>query len=126
MRIILLFTVLLLKIFPGFSQDFTGQWKGEFDDQSSKYGSWGGNKCEYVLDLEIKGKNVTGFSYTYFTDGAKRYYTICKLRGVIDKKKKYLNCRNYNSLNEQKSFQHYRFQFYSFIVILWIDRKLQK
>ena len=90
MRIILLFTVLLLKIFPGFSQDFTGQWKGEFDDQSSKYGSWGGNKCEYVLDLEIKGKTVTGYSYTYFTDGAKRYYTICKLTGIIDKKKKYL------------------------------------
>ena len=73
-----------------FSQDYTGQWKGEFYDKSSKYGNWGGDKCEYVLDLEIKGKTVTGFSYTYFADGPKRYYTICKLEGTLDKQKKYI------------------------------------
>ena len=95
MRIILLFTVFLIEMLPGFSQNFTGQWKGEFDDQSSKYGSWGGNKCEYVLDLEVKGKIVTGYSYTYFTDGAKRYYTICKLTGIVDKKKKYLEIKEF-------------------------------
>jgi hypothetical protein len=74
----------------GYSQNFTGQWKGEFYDKSSKFGSWGGNKCEYVLDLEVNGKTVTGYSYTYFMDGEKRYYTICKVEGVVDKKKKYV------------------------------------
>lgn len=78
-----------------FSQNFTGQWKGEFYDKSSKYGSWGGNKCEYVLDLEISGKTVTGYSYTYFTDGPKRYYTICKLEGVVDLKKKYVEVKEF-------------------------------
>ena len=77
------------------AQNFTGQWKGEFFDQSSKYGNWGGDKCEYVLDLEIKGKTVTGFSYTYFTDGPKKYYTICKLEGTLDKQKKYIEIKEY-------------------------------
>jgi hypothetical protein len=73
-----------------FAQNLRGQWKGEFQDKSSKFGSWGGNKCEYVLDLEVSGTKVSGFSYTYFTDGPKRYFTICKLKGTLDKKKKYV------------------------------------
>ena len=84
-----------LLCFHTFSQNFTGQWKGSFYDKSSKYGSWGGDKCEYVLDLEIKGNIVTGYSYTYFTDGPKKYYTICKLQGVLDKAKKYLEIKEY-------------------------------
>ncbi len=77
------------------AQNLTGQWKGEFTDKSSKYGNWGGDKCEYVLDLEIKGSSVSGFSYTYFADGPKRYYTICKLEGKLDKQKKYIEITEY-------------------------------
>lgn len=86
----LCFIAFVLAIVTLQAQNLTGQWKGEFYDKSSKYGSWGGNKCEYVLDLEISGTAVSGYSYTYFTDGPKRYYTICKLRGILDKKKKYV------------------------------------
>lgn len=67
------------------AQDFTGQWKGEFVDKSTSYTGWGGDRCEYVLELECSGIKVTGYSYTYFSDGGKRYYTICKLNGTIDK-----------------------------------------
>ncbi len=75
---------------PLFSQDFTGQWKGQFLDKSSSFAGWGGDRCDYVLEIECKGKNVTGFSYTYFTDGGKRYYTICKLKGTLNKASKYI------------------------------------
>ncbi len=94
-RLLLAFSLIAFSSDTGLAQDLTGQWKGEFYDKSSKYGSWGGNKCEYVLDLEINGKAVTGYSYTYFTDGPKRYYTICKLEGTLDKKKKYVEVREF-------------------------------
>jgi hypothetical protein len=78
--IFLLFTVSLLK-----AQNFTGQWKGEFIDKSTSFTGWGGDRCEYVLELECSGTKVSGYSYTYFSDGGKRYYTICKLSGTINK-----------------------------------------
>jgi len=70
------------------AQNFTGQWKGEFIDKSTSFTGWGGDRCEYVLELECSGTKVTGYSYTYFNDGGKRYYTICKLSGTIDKASK--------------------------------------
>jgi len=72
------------------AQDFTGQWKGQFIDKSTSFSGWGGDRCEYVLEIECKGKNVTGYSYTYFSDGGKRYYTICKLKGTFNKASKYV------------------------------------
>jgi len=86
----LLSTLAILISFTIAAQNFSGQWKGEFVDNSSKRMGWGGEKCEYVLDLECKNKIVTGFSYTYFEDGGKRYYTICKLVGFYDTRKKYV------------------------------------
>jgi hypothetical protein len=80
---------LLLSVHIGFSQNFTGQWKGEFVDNSSIV-SWGSNRCDYVIDLDVKGTEVTGYSYTYFTDNGKKYYTICRLEGTADKKRKYI------------------------------------
>ncbi len=68
-----------------FAQNFTGQWKGEFIDKSTSFTGWGGDRCEYVLELESSGNKVSGYSYTYFSDGGKRYYTICKLSGTINK-----------------------------------------
>ena len=70
------------------AQNFTGQWKGEFIDKSTSFTGWGGDRCEYVLELESNGNKVSGYSYTYFSDGGKRYYTICKLSGTINKASK--------------------------------------
>ncbi len=89
MKHFLLFTFLFLQsTVVVYSQNLRGQWKGEFMDKSTKYMSWGGDKCEYVLDLEFKGKEVSGFSYTYFTEGGKRFFTICRLEGILNKKNK--------------------------------------
>lgn len=88
-----LFSLAIFSCTSLLAQDFSGQWKGDFLDKSTKYMGWGGDKCEYVLDLETKGNKVTGFSYTYFTEGGKRYYTICRLTGFVDKKKKYVEVR---------------------------------
>jgi hypothetical protein len=73
-----------------FCQEFKGQWKGEFTDNSTTFMGWGGDRCDYVLELETNGNDVTGYSYTYFTDGGKRYYTICKLVGKINKRSGYI------------------------------------
>lgn len=69
-------------------QSFSGQWKGEFIDKSNKVNGWGGDRCQYVLDLDVKGSQVSGFSYTYYSEDGKNFYTICKLKGVLDKQKK--------------------------------------
>src|SRR3989344_5201914 len=94
MRIVLAF-FLVFVINTSKSQNISGQWKGEFVDASSKYGSWGGDKCEYVLELEANGSLVTGYSYTYFSNGQKKYYTICKLSGTYNKAKKYIEVKEY-------------------------------
>ncbi len=72
------------------AQNFNGQWKGGFIDKSTSMYSWGGDRCDYVLDLDVNGDKVTGYSYTYFTDAGTKYYTICRLEGFIDKKNKYI------------------------------------
>ncbi|MEO6404998.1 MAG: hypothetical protein ABIY51_08100 [Ferruginibacter sp.] len=90
MKKVLLLFVLYITSISTQAQNFSGQWKGEFFDKSTKFVGWGGDRCEYVLEIECKGNTITGFSYTYFTDEGKRYYTICRLEGLLDKKKKYL------------------------------------
>ncbi len=72
------------------AQEFKGQWKGQFTDNSSSFLGWGGEKCDYVLELEVNGTEVSGYSYTYFNDGGKRYYTICRLAGKLNKRSKYI------------------------------------
>jgi hypothetical protein len=64
---LLLFTSVILS-----AQDFTGQWKGEFIDKSTSFTGWGGDRCDYVLELECKG-----------TDD-----TICRLKGTVNKASK--------------------------------------
>lgn len=73
-----------------FTQNFTGQWKGQFTDNSTSFMGWGGDRCDYVLELDCKGDVVTGYSYTYFNEGGKRYYTICKLKGKLNKRSQYV------------------------------------
>ncbi len=73
-----------------YAQDFTGQWKGQFVDNSAKFMGFGDERCDYVLELETNGSNVTGYSYTYFNDAGKRYFTICKLTGKLNKSSHYI------------------------------------
>lgn len=101
------------------AQNFTGQWKGSFVDNSTKYLNWGGDKCDYVLELETKGTTVSGYSYTYFTDGEKRYYTICKLKGTIDKGSRSVEVREYERTktnvpqNIRNCFQVHRLTYFN-------------
>ncbi len=117
---LLVLSLFLLIVHACSAQDFTGQWKGIFIDKSGSSSNWGDNQCDYVIELEITGKKVTGYSYTYFIDGGKKYYTICSLTGFIDKKQKYVevkeimrtktnvpnnirNCFQVHKLNYEKS-----------------------
>ncbi len=79
--------------FGTFSQNFTGQWKGEFIDKSNSFSSSGSEKCDYVLELEVNGNTAMGSSYTYFTEDGKKFYTICKVEGSIDFKKKFIEIK---------------------------------
>ncbi len=94
-RVLLPFFFIIITYTITSAQDFTGQWKGTFVDKSSSLSGWGDNQCDYVLELEIAGKKVSGYSYTYFIDGGKKYYTICSLSGFIDKKEKYIEIKEF-------------------------------
>lgn len=87
------FLISIFILVNGYAQNFDGQWKGEFIDKSTSVGNFSEDKCEYVLELEVKGEKVNGSSYTYFTEAGKRFYTICKLEGNIDFKKKFIEIR---------------------------------
>ena len=39
-----------------FAQEFNGQWKGQFTDSSTSFMGWGGERCDYVLELETRIK----------------------------------------------------------------------
>ncbi len=62
-----------------FSQKINGQWHGYFNSNGD-IGLFSADNTEYVLELEIKGTKVEGFSYSYFQ--GRRYYVICKLGGT--------------------------------------------
>lgn len=67
--------------------NLNGQWRGSFSENSGSQSSLlDPSSTTYVLELEINGNVVSGYSYTYFTDiGPKRYYTICRLTGSVDR-----------------------------------------
>src|ERR1700749_3392841 len=71
-----------------------------------------------MLELETKGNIVSGYSYTYFTDGEKRYYTICKLKGTINKASHSVEVREYERTktnvpqNIRNCFQVHRLTFF--------------
>lgn len=88
MRFIL--TVLIfLTVLSGYGQKLSGQWTGGFNSNGDMFG--GGN--EYVLELEVKGSEITGYSYTYFIISGKRCYVICRLSGSYDKPSKSMTVR---------------------------------
>jgi hypothetical protein len=83
MKRFVLLSLLLFSIASGQAQKLSGQWTGGF-------GSGSLGRTEYVLELEIKGSRVSGYSYTYFTGYRKNYYVICRLSGSYDKGSKSL------------------------------------
>ena len=90
MKSVFLFIVLAFYFNILSAQNFTGQWKGSFTDDSGPAANWAGNDCDYVLEIETKGTIVSGYSYTYFTAEGKKYYTICEIKGRINKKSRYI------------------------------------
>ncbi len=67
------------------AQKINGQWRGFFNSKGDIVLS-GGENTEYVLEIEIKDSNITGYSYTYFQD--RKYYVICSLAGTYYKSTK--------------------------------------
>lgn len=86
----LFFSFFTFFVFTCSAQNFRGQWKGYFIDKSVNSNSFGSDRCDYVLDLDVDGSNVSGYSYTYFTSDGKKYYTICTLKGFANKKNKFI------------------------------------
>ncbi|HSF46509.1 MAG TPA: hypothetical protein VLA58_10890 [Chitinophagaceae bacterium] len=80
----ILSVLIILTAFSGYGQKLSGQWTGGFNSNGDMFG--GGN--EYVLELEVKGEDVSGYSYTYFNIAGKRCYVICRLSGSYEKASK--------------------------------------
>jgi len=62
-----------------FSQKINGQWRGYFNSKGDIVLNSPGS-TEYILEVEINGTKVTGFSYSYFE--GRRFYVVCKLEGT--------------------------------------------
>lgn len=69
------------------AQDFNGQWKGSFNARGED------SRMEYVLEINVDGNDVSGYSYTYPVFGGKKYYDICEIKGFINKKEKYIEIK---------------------------------
>lgn len=82
--LLIIFTCLL--VIPTTAQQLNGQWTGSFvsANANTEYAT------SYVLELDIKGKEVQGYSYTYLYILGKRCYVICRLEGSYDKGSKSL------------------------------------
>lgn len=71
--------------------NFSGQWRGSFNELTPNiYGFISNIRTSYVLELKVERNQISGFSYTYFVDGFKRYFTICRVIGNLDRKNNYL------------------------------------
>jgi hypothetical protein len=85
MKRFVLLASLFLVLIQARGQSLSGQWKGGFNSSGAIVAS---GQTQYVLELDIKGEEVSGYSYTYFSGYEKRYYVICRLTGSYDKKSK--------------------------------------
>lgn len=67
--------------------NLNGQWRGNFYETSmNMFGYLDTSSTRYVLELDVKGSYVTGYSYTYFNYGDNRYYTICRVTGAFNRR----------------------------------------
>lgn len=84
---LVVFTVFLLMAHAGIAQKINGQWRGFFNSKGDIVLT-GENNTEYVLEIEINGTTVIGYSYTYFEN--RKFYVICSLAGTYNKSTKSL------------------------------------
>ncbi|MBC7889045.1 MAG: hypothetical protein H7Z13_14305 [Ferruginibacter sp.] len=82
---IILATAIFLVSTTVFGQKINGQWRGYFNSNGDIVLS-GGDNTEYVLEIEIRGSQISGYSYSYFQN--RKYYVICTLSGVYYKSTK--------------------------------------
>ncbi len=78
--------LLLILLFSGstlWAQNLTGQWTGTFNSANNIVAGEG--DTEYILELEINGPAVSGYSYSYFNYYPQKYYVICRLEGTYEK-----------------------------------------
>jgi len=68
------------------AQKLSGQWIGSFNSKEDPAEA----QTEYVLEFDINGSSLNGYSYTYFPIAGKRYFVICKLKGSYDQGSKSL------------------------------------
>jgi len=85
MKRIIIISALFLLSATIFGQQINGQWRGYFDSKGDIVQSSGDN-IEYVLEIEINGTQITGYSYSYFQN--RKYYVICSLTGIYYKSTK--------------------------------------
>ncbi|MBS1748711.1 MAG: hypothetical protein JST63_02280 [Bacteroidetes bacterium] len=63
-------------------QNLSGQWRGYFNSAGNVVTSE--SNTEYVLEINIHGAEVSGYSYSYFDFPYKKYYVICRLEGTYN------------------------------------------
>ena len=85
MKIFLIIFFTLLVFHNTIAQKINGQWRGFFNSKGDIVLS-SGNNTEYVLEIEVNGTKVSGFSYSYFEN--RKYYVICSLEGTYNKSTK--------------------------------------
>ncbi len=81
-KILLAVLMILIVSKASIAQKINGQWRGYFNSKGDIVLT-GGDYTEFVLEIEINGSDVTGYSYTYFLD--RKYYVICSLAGTYNK-----------------------------------------
>lgn len=86
---LLVFSILILGFQQAAAQKMSGQWIGGFTSADDPTGS----TTDYVLEIEVAGTQVSGYSYTYFSMSGKRYFVICRLKGSFDKGSKSLSVK---------------------------------
>jgi hypothetical protein len=84
---LIVFSFLMLAFQQVDAQRMSGQWIGGFTSADDPSGS----TTDYVLEIEVAGTQVSGYSYTYFSMSGKRYFVICRLKGSFDKGSKSLS-----------------------------------
>ena len=85
MKRIIVLSFLFLLSNAVIAQKINGQWRGYFDSNGDIVLTSGDN-TEYVLEIEINGAEITGYSYSYFQN--RKYYVICSLTGTYYKSTK--------------------------------------
>ncbi len=106
----MLASVLFILVMTGFlmmdadAQNIGGQWLGGFTSADNPEGG----KTDFVLELDVKGTEISGYSYTYFSITGKRYYVICKLKGSFEKDSKEVTVKEIETVktNTPRDFQN--------------------